>query len=180
MRIPSHAPLLALIIGSTAAGPLHAQMQAPTHFVTWQAPMDTPTRPVSIPDSAYPAANGSGMVLGGITGVFAGYILGGAFGAVFWNSDNSDDWSQFEAAVLGGAIISSATIPLGVHYGNHGRGRLLESLLPSLAIGALGTAVVVGSDNPTPLLLMPIAQMIASAWFESRSMARADPAGASP
>jgi hypothetical protein len=149
-------------------------MPAPAHFVTWRPlPASTPT--TTIPDSIRQAANGSGMVLGGIAGMFAGYLVGGVIAAVAF--DGGDDYDQLNAAVFGGLIAATVTTPAGVHLGNRGRGNYLSDLLVSAAIGGIGVALATSTDNAAWLLVLPIGQIIGSALMEAQSMpkeARAD------
>jgi hypothetical protein len=169
-----------VLVSTVCAAPLMAQMAPPAHFETWRPPPSERIPLTSSSDSSRPAANGSGMVLGGVTGFVLGYVVGGAIGAAAYRGGDSDSYDQLGAAVFGGAIMSSIAIPVGVHLGNRGRGKLVNSLLPSLAIGGIGIAVAVGSDNGIPLLVMPLAQIIASVWTESNSMPKPIPLDASP
>ncbi len=154
---------------------LEAQTPAPAHFVTWRPSASTPTGMITIPDSVRQAANGSGMVLGGIGGMFAGYLVGGVIAAVAF--DGGDDYDQLNAAVFGGLIAATVTTPAGVHLGNRGRGNYLSDLLVSAAIGGIGIALATSTDNAAWLLVLPIGQIIGSAIMEAQGMpkeARAD------
>lgn len=143
-------------------------MPAPAHFVTWRPSASTPTGTITIPDSVRQAANGSGMALGGIAGMFAGYLVGGAIAAAAYA--DGDDYDQLEAAVFGGLIAATVTTPAGVHLGNRGRGNYVSDLLVSAAIGGIGIALATSTDNAAWLLVLPIGQIIGSALMEAQSM----------
>jgi hypothetical protein len=166
--------VMALLTVPLAAPRLAAQMPASTHFVTWRPEAAAPVVRLSTVDSAAPTANGSGMILGGITGFFIGYSIGGLVGAAL---DNSED--NLAAAVFGGAVVSSLTIPLGVHLGNHSRGNALNDVLVSVAIGAAGIGIATATNDGTPLLVTSLAQVIASIWMEERAMPKPAPPAAS-
>jgi len=152
--------------------PLQAQMPAPTHFESWQPASVPPSLQVGIPDSARAPANASGMVMGGIAGMFAGYFVGGMLYAAASGSGEGD----LGAAILSGLVVATFTTPAGVHLGNRGRGSLSSDLLVSAAIGAVGIAVASSTDSGAWLLLLPIGQIIGSSWMEAQSMPKVAPA----
>jgi len=152
-------------------------MPAPTHFESWLPTPAPALSQVGIPDSARAPANGSGMVLGGITGMFVGYLVGGVFAAAAYNDGDGHD--QLNAAILGGLIAATFTTPAGVHLGNRGRGRYLNNLVVSMAIGGAGFGLAVATDSGARLLRLPIGQIIGSAWMEARGMPKVAPADAS-
>jgi len=163
-----------LLTAPLVAPPLAAQMQAPTHFVAWRPGGGASAVRLSTVDSTAPKANGSGMILGGITGFVIGYSIGGLVGAALEN-----DEEDLAGAVFGGAVVSSLTIPLGVHLGNHSRGNVLNDLLVSVAIGAAGIGIATATNDGAPLLVTSLAQVIASIWMEERTMPKATPSNAS-
>jgi hypothetical protein len=159
---------------------LQAQMPAPTHFESWRPPTSAllPDRPA--PDSGHAPPNGSGMLLGGVTGWAIGWAIGAAVGSAVGCSGSYSGECGFGPAISGALVGGSFAIPLGVHLGNHGRGELLKGVLVSAAIGGLGIAV--GSsidDTGLWLLLVPIGQIIGSTWMEAQSTPKVAPANAS-
>jgi hypothetical protein len=171
------APLGIVALLLAVAPALHAQMPAPAHFESWRpAPVPT-SMPVGIPDSVRAPANGSGMVMGGITGMFAGYLVGALIGSAAYT--DGDGYDQLGAAILGGLVAATFTTPIGVHLGNRGRGSLGSDVLLSAAIGAAGIAAASSTDSGAWLLLLPIGQIIGSAWMEAQSMPKVAQADAS-
>ena len=161
----------------TLPSALQAQMPAPAHFESWQpAPLRTSVQ-VGMPDSVRAPANGSGMILGGITGMFAGYLVGAGLAAAIYN--DGDGYDQLDAAVFGGLIAATFATPAGVHLGNRGRGSYLNDLLVSIAIGGVGIGIASSTDNAAWLLVLPIGQIIGSAWMEAHGMPKVAPADAS-
>lgn len=171
----------ALFVGVTlllAVSPaLQAQMPAPTHFVTWDPIVPMSTLAIVMPDSVRAPANGSGMILGGITGMFAGYLVGAGLAAAIYN--DGDGYDQLDAAIFGGLIAATFATPAGVHLGNRGRGSYLNDLLVSIAIGGVGIGIASSTDNAAWLLVLPIGQIIGSAWMEAHGMPKVAPADAS-
>jgi hypothetical protein len=172
----ARSALLGIVALLLAVAPaLHAQMPAPAHFESWQpAPVPT-SMPVGIPDSVRAPANGSGMVMGGLAGMFAGYFVGGMLYAAASGSGEGD----LGAAILSGLVVATFTTPAGVHLGNRGRGSLISDIMVSAAIGAAGIAAASSTDSGAWLLLLPIGQIIGSAWMEAQSMPKVAPADAS-
>jgi hypothetical protein len=166
--------VIVLLTVPLAAPRLAAQMAAPTHFVAWRPDAADPVAVSWTVDSEAPTPNGSGMILGGITGFFIGYSIGGLVGAALAHDDD-----DLAAAVFGGAVVSSLTIPVGVHLGNRSRGNVLSDLLISAAIGAAGIGIATATNDGTPLLVTSLAQVITSIWMEERSMHEAIPPDAS-
>jgi len=175
MRV--HPALFAVAAVVLVAAPaLKAQVLAPTHFVTWKPTAPTPAMAIVTPDSVRAPANGSGMILGGIAGMFAGYLVGGLAGAALY-SDNGYD--QLDAALLGGLIVAAFTTPAGVHLGNRRRGNYPDDLLVSIAISGLGIGIATSTDQGAWLFLLPIGQIIGSALMEAQSMPKVRLADAS-
>lgn len=159
----------------TVSPALQAQMPAPTHFESWRpAPVPNTLR-AGIPDSVRAPANGSGMIMGGLAGMFAGYFVGGMLYAAASGSGEGD----LGAAILSGLVVATFTTPAGVHLGNRGRGSLISDVMVSAAIGAVGIAVASSTDSGAWLLMLPVGQIIGSAWMEAQSMPKVAPADAS-
>ena len=166
MRIRRWWRIAAALGPMASASILAAQVSTPAHFASWHVDASVPRHLASVPDSSRPGANASGMVLGGITGMFVGFFAGAAIGAAASGGGEDD----LGAAVLGGLLVATVTTPVGVHLGNHGRGRLADDLLISALIGGVGIALATGTDEGGWLLMLPIGQIIGSTWTEVRSM----------
>ncbi len=163
--------ILAAVLAFTgSAETLAAQMPPATHFVTWQPAPPAPAIHMGWVDSASGSANGSGMALGGITGLAVGFVTGGLIGSALYDNGSSESDDQLAAAIIGGYLLASVTIPAGVHLGNHGRGNLASDVLVSALVGAVGLGISAATDNGTPFLVVPIAQILLSAWMEERTM----------
>jgi hypothetical protein len=162
--------LVPILAFTGSAVTLAAQVPPPAHFVTWQPAAPAPAMLVDRADSTHPSANGSGMALGGITGLAVGFVTGGSIGSALYDTGSSESDDQLAAAIIGGYLLASLTIPAGVHLGNHSRGNLAADVLVSALVGAVGLGVSAATDNGTPLLVVPIAQILLSAWMEERTM----------
>ena len=158
---------------------LSSQMPPPTHFVSWQPVAPAPAIHLVLVDSTRPSANGSGMALGGITGLAVGFVTGGLIGAALYDNGSSENDDQFAAAIIGGYLLSSITIPAGVHLGNHSRGNLASDVLVSALVGVVGLGISAATDNGTAFLVVPVAQILLSAWMEERTTRHAPPPDAS-
>ena len=151
--------LLALIV--FPAGTLRAQRLAPSPF----PPVDEPARPAVLnPPSRVVAVHPAGLALGGVLGGAAGLFGGAIVGARITEDDCED--CAFVGGVYGAVVGGSAGLPLGVHATNGGRGRLLPSLLASLAIGGAGLGVAVLADRSEVMIGVPVAQLVTSILIE--------------
>jgi hypothetical protein len=167
--------LVLAALGSLGAPPpLPAQGPSPAHFESWRPAEVRAAVRKSAADSAFPSANGSGMILGGVTGFVLGYAIGGLVGSAIESGED-----DLGAAIFGGAVVSSFTIPLGVHLGNHSRGNVLDDLLASAVIGFAGIGIAAATNDGVPLLLTSLTQVIASSWLEERATRKPAPPDAS-
>ncbi len=153
---------LLLLLSSTAA-PLAAQARA-NPWQSWHAPSLTPaTRP-----AVQREAGTGGLVLAGLTGgtlgFFGGLFLGSAIGG--GNRICGDDACGLEEAAYGALIGESTLLPLAIHLANHNRGNYGLSLLASAGIAVVGIAAVSGADDASPLLAVPVAQIVSSILIE--------------
>ena len=146
---------------------LQAQMPAPTHFVSWQPDLSPPGNRIPVPDTATAKGSGSGMVLGGIGGTLIGWLVGGAVGTLV------SDWESGNGPAYGAMVGASVGVPVGVHMGNHSQGSLLNDVLVSAGIGAVGIAVTSASDNWLGILLTPLAQVIVTIAMEDHAVRKA-------
>jgi hypothetical protein len=97
-----------------------------------------------------------------------------------WNPFGSsalDDGSWTPGLIIGFELGEAIGIPLGVHRANGGRGDLRTSMIASLAIAAVGTALLWTDDfdavfetrrSRTILLAVPLAQVLTSILIERR------------
>ena len=112
------------------------------------------------------------LALGGVLGGAAGLLGGALVGARLTEHDCED--CGFVGLIYGGVIGASSGIPLGVHATNGGRGRLLPSLLSSLAIGGVGFGLAAMADRSEIIVALPVAQLITAIAIE-RSTSRTGP-----
>ena len=108
-----------------------------------------------------------GGLIGGTAGFFAGALIGGAAGG--GNRLCGDDPCGLEGALWGAGAGVSLGVPFGVHVANHGRGRLAEVLLASVAAAGFGLVAAHATDNGLPLLFVPVAQLSLSLAIEGRA-----------
>jgi hypothetical protein len=104
-----------------------------------------------------------GGLLAGAAGGFAGMYSGAAL-----TEDECEDCAIIGAVygLVGGV---SSGIPLGVHAINGGRGKLLPSLLASLAIGGAGLGIAIAADEPAVMLGVPVLQLASAIAIERRT-----------
>jgi hypothetical protein len=102
---------------------------------------------------------GGGLLAGATGGVAAMYM-----GATLTASDCDD--CAIVGAVYGLIAGVSSGIPLGVHYSNGGKGKLLPSLLASLAIGGAGLGLAMAADEPAVMLAVPVLQLASAIGIE--------------
>ncbi len=156
--------VLALIGLLAATAPLAAQQRA-TAWERWNAPILFPDR-IAAPTSrhgstvAMVAAGLGGGTVGFFAGGFVGYELGGG------NLICGDDACGLEEAAYGAIAGESILLPLGVHLANHRRGNYGLSLLASAALGGFGILAVNASNDGSPLIVVPIAQLVTSVLIE--------------
>jgi hypothetical protein len=108
---------------------------------------------------------GTGWLIGG--GLLAGATGGVAVmytGAMLTANDCED--CAIVGAVYGLVAGVSSGIPLGVHFSNGGRGKLLPSLLASLAIGGAGFGLAMAADEPAVMLAVPVLQLASAIGIE--------------
>ena len=79
--------------------------------------------------------------------------------------------NQCEDCAIVGAIYglvagASSGIPLGVHFTNGRRGKLLPSLLASLAIGGAGLGAAIAAAEPAVMLAVPVLQLASAIAIE--------------
>jgi hypothetical protein len=109
------------------------------------------------------------LALSGALGGAAG-LVGGALAGARITGGNCDDCGLI-GGVYGGIAGWSAGIPLGVHLANGRRGKLLPSLLSSLAIGGVGLGAALAADKVELMIPVPVAQLITSILIERSTSA---------
>lgn len=109
-----------------------------------------------------------GLVVGGLLGGAAGFGAGALVGYALGGGDLlcGDDPCGLEEAAYGAIVGQSVALPLGVHVANGGRGNYGLSLLASAAIGAAGVLVINATNDGTPFLVVPVAQLVSSILIE--------------
>jgi len=150
-----------------AAPPIQAQLPVPARFESWQPDLRAQAGRIAILDSTIAKGSGSGMLLGGIGGTLVGWLAGLAVGAAV------SDWEGGNGPAYGAMVGATVGVPVGVHFGNHAQGSLLNDLLVSAAIGAVGIAVTSATQSGIPILLTPLAQVIATIAMEDHATRKA-------
>jgi hypothetical protein len=154
-------PTLLLLLLLALPGGLRAQRLAPDPFPSVDDATGTP-----VPDTSrclvgtHPAL----LVLSGVLGGAAG-LVGGALAGARITQDDCEDCGLV-GGIYGGVAGWSTGIPLGVHLANGRRGKLLPSLLASLAIGGAGLGVAVAANKADLLIPVPVAQLVTSILIE--------------
>jgi hypothetical protein len=165
------AGIAMMIVWLAAAPPVQAQMPAPAHFESWQPDLRARTGRITLRDSTTAKGSGSGMVLGGIGGTLIGWIAGGLVGGALTRTHGED--AQWEGAIYGAMVGATAGVAVGVHMGNHSQGNLLNDLLVSAGIGAVGIVLTSATQSALPILLTPLAQVIATIALEDHASRKA-------
>lgn len=112
-----------------------------------------------------------GLSLAGVLGAGVGILGGGIVGAGVERlvSSNCYDLCGLAGGVTGAAIGSTLAIPMAVHMANGRRGKLSSSLAWSGFAAAVGWGLGLTLHDPSPVVLVPIAQIIISVSIESRA-----------
>lgn len=153
------------------ASALQAQMPAPTHFVSWRPDALGATVQLSALDTTSAKGSASGMLLGGIGGTLIGWLTGALVGGALADDQGGD--GAWDGAYYGAMVGATVGVPVGIHYGNHGQGSLVDDLLVSVGIGAVGIVVSSAVQNGIPILLTPLAQIIATIAMEDHAVRKA-------
>ena len=160
--------LILLGLAGSLPGSLHAQRLSGNPFPTIEEP--TPVVDPSVNafprHEVHPALLAAGGILGGAVGVFGGALAG----ARITQHDCED--CGIVGAAYGAVAGGSALLPLGVHLANGSRGRLVPSLLSSLAIGVAGVGVAAASNSVDVMIAVPVLQLMSSILIERRTARR--------
>ncbi len=159
------ALLLPVAIPARAQGPRFATF--PSSYVI---PPTLPLTGAAIPDSAFARPDELGMALGGLLAGVTGLVAGAYLGAAIDRSNGcSDDWCGLGGALVGASAGTAFMVPVGVHLTNRQRGSFGLGVWWSTMVTAAGWGIAVASDNASPLLLIPFAQIAAAVAAEARS-----------
>jgi hypothetical protein len=158
--------ILATLLVLGAAGTLPAQRLERSPFPSLDKSQEAVPREAI--EVRAPRPTDTGWLIGG--GLLAGATggLAGMYSGALLTASSCED-----CAIIGGiyglAAGVSSGIPLGVHFSNGGRGRLVPSLLASLAIGGAGLGLAIAADEPAVLLAVPVLQLAAAIGIERRT-----------
>jgi hypothetical protein len=156
------AILLALRLPASLEG------QGPRHAIRPPAAGDLPLQ-AALVDST-PGRDDLTLAFGGVIGAIGGLLAGGFIGArIELAGGCSGEWCGFSGGLLGAAIGSTVMIPVGVHFSNDERGDLEQVLGASGFALAGGIAFALVTQDATPLLLIPMAQIISAVAVEKRT-----------
>ena len=157
------AVLLLFALAGLSAGTLQAQRLTPSPFPTVT---DAPAAPglnpsaVVVRRQTHPALLAVGGVLGGAAG-----LVGGAYVGARATEDQCEDCFLL-GGIYGAVAGGSAGLPLGVHVANGSRGRLLPSLVASLAIGGAGLGAAALTNTYEIMIPVPALQLLSSILIE--------------
>lgn len=149
--------VLAAALAAMAAPAVPAQLPQPQ-------PQRAEPRPVAGPVIGGILAGGVGFLGGAlIAGTIAERGIGSSGGCP------TDDLGCLIWSILAGAEIGEAImLPIGVHLGGGRRGNFPLELLASVAIGAAGLGMAALVNDPAPLVVVPILQVIVGTVIEVR------------
>ena len=161
--------MLALFL--PAAVPVQAQgPRLATFPSSYVIPPTLPLTGAVIPDTAIARPDELGMALGGLLAGVTGLVAGAYLGAAIDRSDGcSDDWCGLGGALVGASAGTAFMVPVGVHLANRQRGNFGLGVWWSTIVTAAGWGIAVASDNATPLVLIPLAQIAAAVAAEART-----------
>lgn len=112
----------------------------------------------------------AGPVIGGILGGGVGFVAGALVAGAIANEEcDVEDlgcliWSLFVGAEIGEA----ALLPVGVHIGGGRRGDFVLELVTAAGIGALGLGMTAAVNDPAPLVVVPVLQVLVATVIETR------------
>jgi hypothetical protein len=122
--------------------------------------------------------SGGTLAFAGLIGAVGGGFAGGIIGSKLENCEAADDYCGVGGAALGASIGLTLVTPLAIHMANDNRGNYWLSTLGSFGV-AVGTWALAGAaDDATPLIFLPVGQIIVSTIIERKTTPVA--AGSSP
>lgn len=104
-------------------------------------------------------------ILFGLGAGAVGFAAGALIGAR--SVDSEGELDDLKAAFIGGSVLGSLTLPLGVHVGNRRQGKLGLVMATSVAAGLAGWGVAFGANDAHLLLLTPALQLVACVVVET-------------
>ncbi len=108
------------------------------------------------------------MALGGLGGGLIGLGVGAGLGANLARNDQHEFSGLAEAFYIG-STIGAIGLGAGVHIGNERRGNSLAVMGSSLAVGAVGVATMVETDEPIVLPVTIVAQLLVAIAVEKHT-----------
>jgi len=163
MRVHFVLPLLVLL----TLGRLQAQelRRSALGSLTWRgAEQLQESAPISV--SRVAPRDGATLAFAGLFGALGGVTIGGFAGSRLEACRPYDEYCGLAGAVVGASIGSSFTVPLAVHLANQSRGNYGYSVLASAAVAAAGWLLADGTNDATPLLFIPVGQILVSTVIE--------------
>jgi hypothetical protein len=156
---------LLLAVALILPAPLGAQ--GPRHATLPAAP--NPSQLLTRVDSG-PSPDDLGLALAGTLAGIGGLVAGGYIGMAIERSGGcSGDWCGFGGALLGGAVGMTIAIPAGVHMANGSRGDFGQAAAASGLALAGGILVSAMMQDATPILFVPIMQVVGAIAAERRA-----------
>lgn len=148
-----------------AANPVRAQGP---RFATFPSAALPGSRGVTggMPDSTARRPDELGMALGGLLAGVTGLVVGAYAGAAIDRSNGCSEWCGLWGGLAGATAGTTFMIPVGVHLSNHQRGSLGRGVGWSAVVAVAGWGTAIASDNATPLILIPFAQIVAAVASE--------------
>ena len=155
----------ALLFAFLIPTPLHAQ--GPRHSISPPAPA---TSAFAQAIDSMPARDDLTLAFGGALAGISGLVAGAFIGAHLERAGGcSGDWCGLGGGLVGAAIGTTMMIPVGVHLSNDERGNLSQGLSASALALAGGMAMTLIIQDGTPMLFVPIAQIMVAVAAERRT-----------
>jgi hypothetical protein len=149
-----------------AAAPVRAQGPRLATFVT--LPLEgVPVRALPEPREGRP--DELGMGLGGLMTGLVGIVLGAYAGAAIDRANGCSEWCGLVGGLAGATVGTTVMIPVGVHLSNGQRGSFGRDVAWSALVAAGGWGLALATENGTPLILIPFAQIVAAVASEAGS-----------
>lgn len=168
MRVP--LVCLALPLALLASRPAHAQVPDPLPALLAPPVVSAAAAPGErVARAQREGASGGTLAMGGLVGGGVGMFVGMFAGAALDGPPPEDciDFCFGPGLVYGTLLGEALGVAAGVHLANGRHGSLSRGALTSAGILALG--LLVGSEQPELLLVVPVGQIIGAATVERRT-----------